>query len=94
MIVLCSMSSLRRRPLFWILINLNLSDFLVGLFQALRASDSVQQRLTLADYMLSSALLLIATTTSSQYRYFQLMIASADRYYAVCKPFAYDKTQR
>ena len=47
-----------------------------------------------SDYgFILSALIIIGVESSSTSRYFQLMLASLDRYYAVCRPFEYSNSR-
>ena len=92
-LVLQTISKLRESNYFWILFNINLADMLVAIFYVF-GSSCLTPWLEESDYgFILSALIIIGVESSSTSRYFQLMLASLDRYYAVCRPFEYSDSR-
>ena len=89
MFVLKKMQRLRDQNYLWILLNLTLVDTAVAISLVISASFT-RPWLQKVDYgKILGAVVLVSAESSSLCRYFQLTLASLDRYYAVCRPFEY-----
>ena len=93
MFVLKKMQRLRDQNYLWILLNLTLVDTAVAISLVISASFT-RPWLQKVDYgKILGAVVLVSAESSSLCRYFQLTLASLDRYYAVCRPFEYTNSR-
>ena len=92
-LILTTMSELRKRNYFWILLNLTLTDILASVAFSVGVSCMFYQLQMYADSKIASGVILLAMDTTSLSRYFQLTLASLDRFYAVCRPFDYNDSK-
>ena len=93
MLVLRKMPKLCNQNYFWILLNLNLVDTAVALSLVIGTSCISPWLQNVGYGRILGAVVLVLTETSSLCRYFQLTLASLDRYYAVCRPFEYSNSR-
>ena len=89
MFVLKKIPEIRNRNYFWILLNLNLVDTAVAISFAISTSCITPWLQHIGYGTILNAGLLVGIESSTLCRYFQLTLASLDRYYAVCRPFEY-----
>ena len=74
---------------FWILISLPLAGILISLSLTLNTSCLIHDIQLSANHVIGSAFLLTVRESATQSRYLLLLVASLDRFYAVCRPFKY-----
>lgn len=90
LVVLSRLQGLRKKDYFWILVYLTLSDLVSSVMYSFGLNCELRELLyeqTYGQQMCFPVIIgLFGTTT---FRYFQLMIASLDRFLAICKPFLY-----
>ena len=88
-IILKTIPGLSKRNQFPILVSITLADILVAITLALNTSCLIHDIQLSANNIVGSAFLLIGKESATQSRYLLLLLASLDRFYAVCKPFKY-----
>ena len=88
-IILKTIPGLSKRNHFWILVGITLADILVAISLALNTSCMIHDIQLSANNIVGSAFLLVGKESTAQSRYLLLLLASLDRFYAVCKPFKY-----
>ena len=93
LLILRTMPNLRKRHYFWILLGINLADMFAGISYTMNTSCMDQKVLEMTHGVVLCALVIIGAESSTLSRYFQLTLASLDRYYALCRPFEYENSQ-
>ena len=88
-IILKTIPGLSKRNQFPILVSITLADILVAITLALNTSCMIHDIQLSANNIVGSAFLLVGKESTTQSRYLLLLLASLDRFYAVCKPFKY-----
>ena len=86
-------STSKRSGYFWILVNLTIADIVAALFFAVRSWCGMYALQLSSGNILGAAILSLGMQTASQVRYFELTLASLDRFYAVCRPFDYSNSR-
>ena len=92
-LILVNMAELRKRRHFWILFNLALVDIIsdsVYLISNIWKLHNLQMSVNSAT---GTVPFIIGIRSATTCRYYQLTLASLDRYYAVCKPFDYSDSR-
>lgn len=91
--ILSKMTNLTGSNYYYILVNLTINDIFVSCCFAIGGICGVQKFLALPEKHLAGILLLIARDVFVNSRYYQLTLASLDRFYAICKPFDYAESR-
>ena len=87
------MPNLRKRSYFWILFAINLADMFIAMFYMISTSCIDKKILETTHGLVLCGLIIIGAESSTLSRYFQLTLASLDRYYALCRPFKYGSSR-
>ena len=87
------MPNLRKRNYFWILFGINLADMIVAIFNTVSTTCMDKNILETSYGLVLCGLIIIGAESSTVSRYFQLTLASLDRYYALCRPFEYGSSR-
>ena len=93
LLILRAMPNLRKRNYFWILFGINMADMFSAIFYIISTSCIDKRILETTPGVVLSSLLIIGAESSTLSRYFQLTLASLDRYYALCRPFEYGNSR-
>ena len=93
LLILRAMPNLRKRNYFWILFGINLADIFVAISYIISTSCMDKKILETIHGVVLCSLLIIGAGSSTLSRYFQLTLASLDRYYALCRPFEYETSR-
>ena len=92
-LILRAMPNLRKRNYFWILFGINLADLSAAIFYIISTSCMDKKILETIHGVVLCSLIIIGVESSTLSRYFQLTLASFDRYYALCRPFEYKNSR-
>ena len=92
-LILRTMPNLRKRNYFWILLGINLADMFAGISYIINTSCMDKKILETTHGVIVCSLLIVGVESSTLSRYFQLTLASLDRYYALCRPFEYENSR-
>ena len=93
LLILRAMPNLRKRNYFWVLFGINLADMFAAVFYIISTSCMDKKVLETTHGLVLCSLLIIGAESSTLSRYFQLTLASLDRYYALCRPFEYGNSR-
>ena len=93
LLILRAMPNLRKRNYFWVLFGINLADMFAAVFYIISTSCMDKKVLETTHGLVLCSLLIIGAESSTLSRYFQLTLASLDRYYALCRPFEYETSR-
>ena len=93
LLILRAMPNLRKRNYFWILFGINLADILAAIFYIISTSCMDKKILETTHGVVLCSLVIIGVESITLSRYFQLTLASLDRYYALCRPFEYENSR-
>ena len=93
LLILRAMPNLRKRHYFWILLGINLADMFAALIYIISTSCMDKKILETTHGVIVCSLLIVGVESSTLSRYFQLTLASLDRYYALCRPFEYENSR-
>ena len=92
-LILVNMAELRERRHFWILLNITLVDIISDVMYLIVKIWNLYNLQTSTNNARGIALTVIGLRSATICRYYQLTLASLDRYYAICKPFDYGNSR-
>ena len=92
-LILVNMAELRERRHFWILLNITLVDIISDVMYLIVKIWNLYNLQTSTNNTIGIALTVIGLRSATICRYYQLTLASLDRYYAICKPFDYGNSR-
>ena len=88
-LVLATITDLRKQRYFWILFKLNFAELLSAVVFLIGAANELYRLQHPYGKEAETVIIAMAIRITFSSRYYQLTLASLDRFYAVCKPFDY-----